>query len=53
MKTLRKFWPFDFDEEGEIYDNPAWNMPGFKRPSVRPGQKGKSRPVSRDRGSRR
>jgi hypothetical protein len=29
--TTRKFWPLDFDPEGEIYDNPAWDLPGFKR----------------------
>jgi hypothetical protein len=23
-----KFWPLDFDQESEIYDNPSWNLPG-------------------------
>ena len=26
-----KFWPLDFDLEGEIYENPAWDLPGFRR----------------------
>jgi hypothetical protein len=30
MKT-RKFWPLDFDPEGEIYENLAWDLPGFRR----------------------
>jgi hypothetical protein len=25
----RKFWPLDFDPEGEIYDNVAWDLPGY------------------------
>ena len=30
MRT-HKFWPLDFDPEGAIYENPAWDLPGFKR----------------------
>ena len=30
MKT-RKFWPLDYDPEGEIYENLAWDLPGFRR----------------------
>jgi hypothetical protein len=26
-----KFWPLDFDPEGEIYDNVAWDLPGYQR----------------------
>ncbi len=35
--TTRKFWPLDMDPEGQIYDNPAWDLPGFRRrpPSAR------------------
>ena len=29
--TTRKFWPLDFDQEGEIYENLAWDLPGFRR----------------------
>ena len=29
--TPRKFWPLDFDPEGEIYENPSWDLPGYKR----------------------
>jgi len=25
-----KFWPLDIDPEGEIYDNVAWDLPGFR-----------------------
>jgi hypothetical protein len=35
MKT-RKFWPLDMDPEGQIYDNPAWDLPCFRpKPSSR------------------
>ena len=27
----RKFWPLDYDPEGELYENPAWDLPGFRR----------------------
>jgi len=27
----RKFWPLDYDPEGEIYENLAWDLPGFRR----------------------
>jgi len=40
--SKRKFWPLDFDLEGEIYENPAWDLPGFRRPRT-------SRPVHRTR----
>jgi hypothetical protein len=33
MKT-RKFWLLDFDPEGAIYDNPAWDLPGFNRGAI-------------------
>lgn len=26
----RKFWPLDFDPEGEIYDTVAWDLPGYR-----------------------
>lgn len=26
-----KFWPLDFDAEGEVYDLPTWDMPGRER----------------------
>ncbi|MEI9975782.1 MAG: hypothetical protein WDO73_29210 [Ignavibacteriota bacterium] len=25
-----KYWPLDMDDE-QIYDNPAWDLPGFRR----------------------
>ena len=43
-----KFWPLDFDPEGEIYENVAWDLPGYKRnrqphPRVEPPRRKKSR----------
>ena len=29
MKT-HKFWPLDYDPEGEIYENVSWDLPGFR-----------------------
>jgi hypothetical protein len=26
----KNFWPLDFDSEGEIYENPSWDLPGFR-----------------------
>ena len=31
MKTTRRFWPLDYDQEVEIYENPSWDLPGLKR----------------------
>jgi len=28
MKT-QNFWPLDYDPEGEIYENVAWDLPGY------------------------
>jgi hypothetical protein len=25
------FWPLDFDQEVELYDNPSWNLPGRRK----------------------
>jgi len=27
----QNFWPLDFDPEGEIYENLAWDLPGYTR----------------------
>lgn len=29
--STAKFWPLDMDPEGQIYDNPAWDLPGRTR----------------------
>jgi hypothetical protein len=29
--TTPNFWPLDLDPEGQIYDNVAWDLPGFRR----------------------
>jgi hypothetical protein len=26
----RKFWPLDYDPEGAIYENLAWDLPGYR-----------------------
>jgi hypothetical protein len=26
----RKFWPFDPNPEGEIYENLSWDLPGYQ-----------------------
>ncbi len=31
----RKFWPLDFDPEGEIYESVVWDLPGFRRAGKR------------------
>ncbi len=36
--STRKFWPLDYDPEGEIYDNVSWDLPGFRR-ALRPRNK--------------
>jgi len=48
--NTRKFWPLDFDPEGEIYETLAWDLPGFKRsrrarPSTDRHRTKKSRPA--------
>ena len=35
LMTTRKFWPLDFDPEGEVYENVAWDLPGYNRASAR------------------
>jgi hypothetical protein len=44
--TKRKFWPLDYDPEDEIYENVAWDLPGF-RPNKRA-----SRPPSKTVGGK-
>jgi len=29
--STRKFWPLDYDPEGEIYENVAWDLPGYRQ----------------------
>jgi hypothetical protein len=29
--STSKFWPLDYDSDGEIYENVAWDLPGFRR----------------------
>lgn len=29
--SIRKYWPLDMDPEGQIYDNLAWDLPGYQR----------------------
>jgi hypothetical protein len=36
MSNNRKYWPLDDDPEGEIYENPAWDLPGFRGRKTQP-----------------
>jgi len=39
MTPVRKFWPLDFDQEVEIYENLSWDLPGrTRRPSKNAGR---------------
>jgi len=33
-----KFWPLNYDPEGEIYENVAWDLPGFRPSNKKPGR---------------
>jgi len=42
-----KFWPLDYDPEGAIYENLAWDLPGFRRSRrsvTKPRNKPRNRP---------
>jgi hypothetical protein len=43
-----KYWPLDYDPEGEIYENLAWDLPGFRRGRrvVRNRKNGGKQPLS-------
>ena len=28
--STNRFWPLDYDPEGAIYENPSWDLPGFR-----------------------
>jgi len=46
MTPLRRFWPLDYDQEVEIYDNPSWDLPGrTRRPVKKPGIGGRTFPA--------
>ena len=30
VMSTSKYWPIDTDPEGQIYDNVAWDLPGFR-----------------------
>ena len=36
--TIRKFWPLDLDPEGEIYENVAWDLPGYRKLRPQPSK---------------
>ncbi|MBZ5729240.1 MAG: hypothetical protein LAP87_30235 [Acidobacteriia bacterium] len=46
MMNTRKYWPLDYDPEVEIYDNVAWDLPGFRLP---PGSRSKTPQISEKR----
>jgi hypothetical protein len=45
MQPTPRFWPLDYDPDGEIYENLAWDLPGRR---IRRVGKSASR-VSRNR----
>jgi hypothetical protein len=47
--STRKFWPLNYDPEGEIYENVAWDLPGYRRGRARrrPASPEVSRPRQR------
>lgn len=42
--STNQFWPLDSDPEGAIYENPSWDLPGF-RPNRLPVSNRKKRRV--------
>jgi hypothetical protein len=46
MINKSKFWPLDYDPEGEIYESLSWDLPGLR-------PKDKVTPSKRRRGLRR
>ena len=46
MKT-RKFWLWDFDPEGEVYENLSWDLPGYQRSNHRARRKTATNPPKR------
>lgn len=36
VKVMRtaKFWPLDYEPEDEIYDSPAWDLPGYRKATL-------------------
>jgi hypothetical protein len=43
MKQTKKFWPLDYDVEDDIFDSPAWDLPGRSRRTRHPKRKPASR----------
>jgi hypothetical protein len=42
-----KYWPMDTDTEGQIYDNVAWDLPGFRNERLSPEKSTQRRVVGR------
>jgi hypothetical protein len=36
LMNTSKFWPLVYDTDGEIYENVAWDLPGFRRHRPKP-----------------
>jgi hypothetical protein len=45
MTPVRRFWPLDFDQELEIYENLSWDLPGRTRPVKKPRKRVTARPA--------
>jgi hypothetical protein len=44
--TNNRFWPLDLDPEEAIYDNPSWDLPGFRSHAHKPAPP-QQRPAAR------
>jgi hypothetical protein len=44
MNSKCKFWPLDDNSEGEIYDNLAWDLPGYRNRKSNSRVKSRRRP---------
>lgn len=39
-----RFWPLDYDPEEAIYENPSWDLPGFRKPARKQPVAGRKKP---------
>jgi len=45
MTAVRGFWPLDYDQEVEIYDNLSWDLPGRTRRPLKKTGRGRACPT--------
>jgi hypothetical protein len=46
----RNFWPLDFDPEGEVYENVAWDLPGYTHNREQRKRRARQRPEAAPNG---